>query len=256
MIEKDEKEALQDFKSSQEALSFSIGEELKTVQSRYKDLQVDHDQQKSQLIQALLSKDKLQQTVTELTELLSSATAVSDTKETKEMLDSTTADLKESKEVRVISVHHKAIMEEWSDSTHFHFSDNSPTTANSATIFEPHVESVPKSSNKTENNLAIELAAELSFLGNRVAGIFPPPASIPLPMAAAVLHSKHEPSTGRVVYPLPSSVGIDRPTTLELHEIDLFENPDVPSAALSPTVSAPQTYPRFRLSSLFRRNKE
>lgn len=58
-IEQEDIEALEALKNTQETLSFSLQNELKDLQQRYKNLDTDYQQQKSQLIDALLSKDEL-----------------------------------------------------------------------------------------------------------------------------------------------------------------------------------------------------
>ena len=65
MIAQEDLDALEELKATQESLASSTEMELKKLQSRHKDLQIDYDQQKSQLIEALLSKDKLQQLIME-----------------------------------------------------------------------------------------------------------------------------------------------------------------------------------------------
>jgi hypothetical protein len=75
MIAKEDLEALEGLKATQESLTFSLEIELKKLQSRYKALEGEHDQQKSHLIEALLSKDKFQQDLTEKTQSLEALTA-------------------------------------------------------------------------------------------------------------------------------------------------------------------------------------
>jgi hypothetical protein len=60
MIAKEDLEALESLKATQESLTFSLEIELKKLQSQYKALESEHDQQKSHLIEALLFKDKFQ----------------------------------------------------------------------------------------------------------------------------------------------------------------------------------------------------
>lgn len=100
MIAKEDLDALEELKATQETLAFSTEMELKRLQSRYKDLQIDYDQQKSQLIEALLSKDKLQQSITEnRTNDESKADTPVETKQMKDNLDKTSSELKASQEV-------------------------------------------------------------------------------------------------------------------------------------------------------------
>jgi len=75
MIAKEDLEALEMLKSTQESLTFSLEIELKKLESRYKALESAHDQQKSHLIEALLSKDKFQQDLAEKTRSLEVLTA-------------------------------------------------------------------------------------------------------------------------------------------------------------------------------------
>jgi hypothetical protein len=100
MIAQEDIDALEELKATQESLASSIEMELKKLQSRYKDLQIDYDQQKSQLIEALLSKDKLQQSMTEnRSKDESKADESVETKQMKANLDKTSSELKASQEV-------------------------------------------------------------------------------------------------------------------------------------------------------------
>lgn len=58
-VEQDDLQALEALKSTQETLTFSLQNELKDLQNRYKNLDAQYQQQKSQLIEALVSKDEL-----------------------------------------------------------------------------------------------------------------------------------------------------------------------------------------------------
>jgi hypothetical protein len=75
MITKEDLEALEMLKSTEESLTFSLEIELKKLESRYKALESEHDQQKSHLIDALLSKGKFQQDLAEKTRSLEALTA-------------------------------------------------------------------------------------------------------------------------------------------------------------------------------------
>ena len=100
MIAQEDLDALEELKATQESLASSTEMELKKLQSRYKDLQIDYDQQKSQLIEALLSKDKLQQSITEnRTKDESKADESVETKQMKANLDKASSELKASQEV-------------------------------------------------------------------------------------------------------------------------------------------------------------
>jgi hypothetical protein len=146
--------------------------ELKKLQSRYKDLQIDYDQQKSQLIEALLSKDKLQQSITEnRTRDESKADESVETKQMKDSLDKASSELKASQEV-------------------------SPTMA-----FEPFSEvSTTKASIEKVICASEELAREQALLGYTPAiKISLRPEEVPLPLSPtllsddgqAVLSSRH-----------------------------------------------------------------
>lgn len=100
MIEHDEIEALEELKATQQALASSTEMELKKLQSRYKDLQADNEQQKSQLIEALLSKDKLQQEINEnRTKDVAKADVPVEKQQMNDILDKTSSELKASQEV-------------------------------------------------------------------------------------------------------------------------------------------------------------
>lgn len=104
MIAKEDLDALEELKATQESLASSTEMELKKLQSRHKDLQIDYDQQKSQLIEALLSKDKLQQLVIEnRTKNESKADESTETNQMKDSLEKTSSDLKASQEVSHIA---------------------------------------------------------------------------------------------------------------------------------------------------------
>jgi protein HOOK3 len=100
MVAQEDRDALEDLKATQESLASSTEMELKRLQSRYKDLQIDFDQQKSQLIQALLSKDKLQQSINEYQ--AKDGSKVDESTERNQMrdnLEKSLSDLKTSQEV-------------------------------------------------------------------------------------------------------------------------------------------------------------
>jgi len=100
MIAQEDLDALEELKATQESLVSSTEMELKKLQSRHKDLQIDYDQQKSQLIEALLSKDKLQQSITEnRTKDEGKVDESVETKQIKSNLDKTSSELKASQEV-------------------------------------------------------------------------------------------------------------------------------------------------------------
>lgn len=100
MIAQEDLDALEELKATQESLASSTEMELKKLQSRYNDLQIDYDQQKSQLIEALLSKDKLQQSITEnRAKDESKADESVEAKQMKANLDKTSSELKASQEV-------------------------------------------------------------------------------------------------------------------------------------------------------------
>ena len=100
MIAQEDLDALEELKATQESLVSSTEMELKKLQSRYKDLQIDYDQQKSHLIGALLSKDKLQQSITEnRAKDESKADESVETRQLKANLDKTSSELKASQEV-------------------------------------------------------------------------------------------------------------------------------------------------------------
>jgi hypothetical protein len=59
MIEQSDLDALQSLKNTQETITISLENELTSLKARYKALDLDHQEQKSQLVNALLSKDEI-----------------------------------------------------------------------------------------------------------------------------------------------------------------------------------------------------
>jgi protein HOOK3 len=60
-VDRDELDALEDLKATNEIITSSLQNDLLLLQSRHKNLLTDHEQQKSHLVGALLEKDKLRQ---------------------------------------------------------------------------------------------------------------------------------------------------------------------------------------------------
>jgi protein HOOK3 len=60
-IDREEIDALEDLKATNEIITSSITNDLLLAQSKLKNLTTDHEQQKSHLVEALLAKDKLRQ---------------------------------------------------------------------------------------------------------------------------------------------------------------------------------------------------
>jgi hypothetical protein len=158
MVEKEDLDALAELKETQETLASSYRTELKQLQSRYKDLEVDHEQQKSQLIQVLLSKDKLQQSVAELQTLDNS-------KEIKDAMEKARNDFDESLQVsrensRLYGHSHsqfvEMVIEEWEKQLPF------PQVQGSSSDREV----LPTRTSKAKERASIEMIQELSLLGN------------------------------------------------------------------------------------------
>ncbi|EOO00421.1 putative microtubule binding protein [Phaeoacremonium minimum UCRPA7] len=64
-VEKDQTEALEVLKSTDNLISESLRSELESLRKQYKTLQLENDQQRTQLIDALVSKDKLRKELDE-----------------------------------------------------------------------------------------------------------------------------------------------------------------------------------------------
>lgn len=67
-VNKDDLDALEDLKATNEIVTSSLQNDLLLLQSKFKTLMTDHDQQKSHLVDALLAKDALSREVTALKE--------------------------------------------------------------------------------------------------------------------------------------------------------------------------------------------
>lgn len=67
-IDKEDIDALEDLKATNEIVTSSLQNDLLLLQSKFKILMTDHDQQKSHLVDALLAKDALSKEVTALKE--------------------------------------------------------------------------------------------------------------------------------------------------------------------------------------------
>ena len=67
-VDRDEIDALEDLKSTNQIITSSLQNDLLLLQSRFKNITTDHEQQKSHLVDALLAKDKLRQELATLKE--------------------------------------------------------------------------------------------------------------------------------------------------------------------------------------------
>jgi protein HOOK3 len=183
MIEQEEIDALEELKATQEALASSIEMELKKLQSRYKDLQIDNAQQKSQLIEALLSKDKLQQTINDIR--AKAENKPDDSHETQQVMDKTLSDLKVSQEVSQGELFPTG---EWMNKLSSAYSELGTTMT-----FEPFSE-VNTTKSPPDTVLGIseteELARERALFANKMALPSKPQGEMPLPMS--VTHSPRE----------------------------------------------------------------
>ncbi|KFY08793.1 hypothetical protein V492_05903 [Pseudogymnoascus sp. VKM F-4246] len=68
MVEKDEIDALEELKATQESLSTSFENELTALKGKYKALMIDYEAQKSQLIESLLANNKLREALEKKTD--------------------------------------------------------------------------------------------------------------------------------------------------------------------------------------------
>jgi hypothetical protein len=108
MVSKDDIDALEELKSTQQTIYSSIESELKALQARHKALEIDSEQQKAHLVEAILTKDKLMADKSEQFEILSKvpdpeedSESVSDLqKQLQEKVDAAWASLLEANEVR------------------------------------------------------------------------------------------------------------------------------------------------------------
>jgi hypothetical protein len=67
-VDRDEIDALEDLKSTNQIITSSLQNDLVLLQSKFKNITTDHEQQKSHLVDALLAKDKLRQELATLKE--------------------------------------------------------------------------------------------------------------------------------------------------------------------------------------------
>jgi hypothetical protein len=210
MFEKDDIDALEDLKATQEALATSFETELRKLQSQYKDLQIDHDRQKSQLIEALLSKDKLQQMITATPATDKSKIDSTDATEARTALDLARTELDESQQV---SNRPPSPFFEF-----FSLPDGSPIPSKTASPPSPSPgpSSATKKSYEVQARPSAELNAELALFGHPRTVELQAFTSVPLtpplrPLATAHLgghrHSVSRAQISTQLKPLPPTPG-------------------------------------------------
>ena len=67
-VDRDEIDALEDLKATNQIITSSLQNDLVLLQGKFKNLTTDYEQQKSHLVDALLAKDKLRQELATLRE--------------------------------------------------------------------------------------------------------------------------------------------------------------------------------------------
>ncbi|KAI9730932.1 MAG: hypothetical protein M1818_008006 [Claussenomyces sp. TS43310] len=222
-VEQDEMEAIELIKTTQETVSASLDSELKALQNRFKNIEIDYDLQRTQLTDALLSKDELQKLSVERAQAL---TLLRDHKEETQDVDTMIAKMDEkNREVRKAhhsarqylggyqldgrrwglkrrnKAHLKAIMKAWADPKDPSDSTESPAEVLPAPAASAFVEaplsfdcSFPPPFANAGSVLHSEVLAELNLLGlgfgNRTDDHdLQDPAAIPLPLSPA--HFRH-----------------------------------------------------------------
>ncbi len=192
MIDMEDKQALEILKSTHESLALSLKNELDELKSRHKDLEVDQAQKTSHLIEALLTKEKLQNNLNDLAQEGRKAADLPDTEEYRKKMqditDKARADVKDCQEVsndittRYSQIRKRGIKHEWVYDYRRSY-DGLVSDALSIKALETVLVSIPGSLTAAAAAEAAELALELALLGDGGAATLRAVADIQLPIS-------------------------------------------------------------------------